>query len=340
MKYILLLLSLSLLNLEAFDTLIDVEKLGGKKSTYKRVLFGKPLRKKVVSQENDILKKSIQKSNLLKPFITPMELKNILDNKDAIIFDTDDLSIYNKGHINGAIHVDVKSFTYGERNPYKLMKSDSIIKDKIINLGVNKKSKVIIYAHNTQSGNLNSSYLAFILITFGFENVSILDGGYMAWVFENERLVSSIASKVKRDGNFSPNKNNTIIVNQTYLLNNISKITMLDARETKYYYGTHKSKNTKEFGHIKNAKTSYYGDKFLLDGTLREKNELNDIYFQGFKLNQNDEIIVYADDVFKASMEWYVLYKVMKFKNAKIYEASLLEYFKTNDNPRTRFKWE
>jgi len=276
----------------------------------------------------------------MEAFVTPKELAKVLNNKNTIVLDVDKLAAYNKGHINGAIHVDISSFLRIEQNPYKLMKSDNTIKDKIIDLGINEDSKVVIYSHNTEYGNLNSSYLAFILITFGFENVSILDGGFMSWVFENERLVSSKSSKGKDDGNFIPSKNTDIIVDKKYVLDNISKTAILDARESKYYYGTHKSNNTQKFGHIKSAKSSYYGDKFLVDGTLREKNELNDIYYIGFDLKQNQDIIIYADDVFKASMEWYLLYKVMKFKQVKIYEASLLEYFDTKNNPTVRFKWE
>ena len=341
MKYILILLTLSTLSLQAFDSLLDHEKLGGSEEVSEKIIFGKTISKKTASKEIISVNKKITENSIINDaFITPMELKNSLNDNNIIIFDVDNISIYNKGHINGAIHVDVNKFIVMKKNPYKLMKSDSMIKDRIVDLGINKDSKVIIYAHNTEYGNLNSSYLAFILITFGFENVSILDGGFMAWVFENERLVSSKSSKVKDDGNFIPNKNTNIIVDEKYVLDNISNLSIIDAREEKYYFGTHKSKNIKEFGHIKGAKSSYYRNKFLIDGTLREKNELNNIYYLGHELKKNDEIIVYADNVFKASMEWYMLYKVMKFKNTKIYEASLLEYFNTKDNPTTRFKWE
>lgn len=340
MKYILILLILNSFVLEAFESLMNIEKLGGTKSPSRTVVFGKPITKKKTSPVISIKKITNVESKFIEAFTNPKELKKLLKDKSLIIIDTDKSSIYDKGHINGAIHVDIKNFIKRENNPFKLLKSDSSIKSRIIDIGINKDSKVIIYAHNTNQGKLNSSYLAFVLITFGFENVSILNGGYMAWVFENQRLVSTESFSPKDDGNFIPNKNNNIIVKQDYILKNISKVAILDAREPKYYYGTHKSKKTKAYGHIANAKSSFYMDKFHLDGILREKNELNDIYFQGFQLKQNDEIIVYADSVFKASMEWYMLYKVMKFKNAKIYEASLLEYFKNNDNPKRRFKWE
>jgi len=276
----------------------------------------------------------------LDAFITPINLKKNLNDEKIIILDADDISLYNNGHITTALHIDVNSYIYKQPNPYKLMKSDDIIKKKLQNLGIDKGSKIVIYDHNSKNSSLKSSYLAFILISFGFENVSILDGGYMAWVFENERLVSSKATYNRKKSDFITNKNKNIIIKKKYLLDNISKITMLDARESKYYYGTHKSKKITMFGHIKGAKSSYYGNKFLLDGTLRHKNELNDMYFLGLELKKNEEIIVYADNIFQASMEWYILYSVMKFKGAKIYEASLLEYFNTKKHPMTRFKWE
>ena len=340
MKYILILLTLSTISLQAFDSLIDHEKLNAteillEKEPAQKTVFEKKVSHKV--QKNEV---SINDTTLLSPFTSPLKLKKILNHQNTIILDVDDINIYKKGHIIGAIHVDVSSYITKEQNPYKLMKPESSIKNKIIDLGINKDSKVVIYSHNTKKGILNSSYLAFVLITFGFENVSILDGGYMAWVFENERLVSSKRSKSKDDGNFLPQKNHNVIASQKYILDNLSNITMLDAREAKYYYGTHKSKKIKEFGHISGAKSSYYGDKFLIDSTLRKKNELNDIYYKGHKLKQNDNIVVYADNVFKASMEWYVLYKVMRFQNTKIYEASLLEYFNEKNNPKSRFIWE
>ena len=350
MKKILVLLTAALLNLEAFDSLIDHKRLGATEITLEKepqqnIVFDKKNVKKApkvefVKQDKVIKKTQPGVATSLKAFISPFELRSMLNYTNTIVLDVDDKDIYKKGHIDGAIHVDILTYITRERNPYKLMKSDSIIKNKIIDLGINKDSNVIIYSHNTKSGILNSSYFALILITFGFENVSILDGGYMAWVFENERLVSAKASHPNSEGNFIPSKNHDMIVDEKYVLDNISKATLIDARESKYYYGTHKSKQVEDFGHISGAKSSYYGDKFLIDGVLRQKNELEDIYLNGLNLNKDDEIIVYADNVFGASMEWYILYKVMGFKRAKIYEASLLEFFDSPDNPRIRFKWE
>ena len=302
---------------------------------------GEPVVKKKI-KEHKILKtvKTVRTPIKLDPFTSPFELKDMMSNQNLIIVDVDDKNIYSAGHIRDAVHFDVTSLVKNGSNPYDLMKKDSAIQTEIQELGVYKDSAVVIYAHNTLKGNQNAAYLAFVLITYGFENVSILDGGYMTWVFENKRLVSAENNSPEYDGDFTVLKNENIIVNKDYILSNLYKIRVLDAREREYYFGTSKAKKIPAFGHISSAKSSYTGDKFLIDGMIREKQELENIYYQGLGLRENDDVVIYADTVFQASMEWYLLYKVMNFKHVKIYEAGLLEYFEDDANPVTRFKFE
>ena len=272
-------------------------------------------------------------------FISPSKLKQSLNNKNLIIIDVADYNIYKTSHIKGAIHADVSKFI-DSQSLYSLMRSPQTIQKELSSLGINIDSQVVIYSHNTKKGILNSSYLAFILLYSGFENLTLLDGGYMAWIFENELLTSSLTPDSKDNGNFIVNKNDNILVNSSYLYDNLAAITMLDARSPQLYYGIERSTNVRLTGHISYAKSSFYMDKFLRDGTLRAQNELDQIFIYGHGLRENDEIIVYGDNVFSASMEFYILYKHMGFKNVKLYEASLLEWGNSLDLPMTRFKWE
>ena len=182
--------------------------------------------------------------------------------------------------------------------------------------------------------------MALVLIYSGFENVTILDGGYMAWIFENELLTSSLTSKKQDEGNFTLNTNESIVASLDYLNENLTSSTILDARSPQEYYGVKRSDNVSSVGHISSAKSSFYMNKFLTDGTLRDKNELKQIYMQGYNLEPNTHLIVYSDNIFSASMEFYILYKHMGFKNTKIYEASLLEWGNSLALPMTKFKWE
>lgn len=274
-------------------------------------------------------------------FITPSELKNSLKDKNLIIIDVADALMYKESHIKGAINANVSKFINQDpENKYSLMNSTQVIQKELRELGINEDSKVVIYSHNTDKGILDSSYLAFILIYSGFDNLSILNGGYMAWVFENERLTSSIASDSKDEGNIIVKPKEHLLASRDTLQSALASTIVLDARSPQMYFGTERSDNVSSIGHISYAKSSFYKDKFLRDGTLRDNQELDEIFIYGHGLKNSDDVIVYGDSALSASMEFYILYKHMGFKNTKLYEASLLEWGNSLDLPMTRYKWE
>ncbi len=270
-------------------------------------------------------------------FVSPAELKSSLDDKNLIIIDVASKDIYKKSHITGAIHLDTASFI-DEHSTYQQMNTPEVIQEHLRNAGINTNSKVLIYAHNTPQGLLKSSYFAFVLIAHGFENVSILDGGYMAWVFEYPLLSSTTTHSAEAEGNFSVIRNNTLSVDANYIQTQ-QTLTLLDARAPKEYYGIKKSLGIDVLGHIPMAQCAYYAYSFLQDSTLRNLNELNQIYLKGFALSADTDIVVYADTIFASSMTWYILYKKMGFKQTKIYEKSFKEWSDLK-LPIKRFMWE
>ncbi len=270
-------------------------------------------------------------------FISPSELKNSLEEKNLIIIDVASKDIYKKSHIINAIHVDITSYI-DDKSPYQQMNTPEVIQENLRKAGINTDSDIVIYAHNTPQGFLNSSYFALILISHGFENVTLLDGGYMAWVFEYPLLSSTNKHTAQSTGNYSVSKNENITVDAQYIKNE-QNLTLLDSRTPAEYYGINKSTGINMLGHIPGAKSSYYSYSFLKDSSLRNINELNKIYLNGFDLSQNSEIVVYADTVFSSSMVWYILYKKLGFKQTKIYEKSLKEWSDLHLNAK-RFMWE
>lgn len=272
-------------------------------------------------------------------FVSPNQLKLSLNDKNSIIIDVADLGIYKKSHIKGAIHSNIFDFV-DKNSTYYLMKSPEDIQDEIQDLGINTDSHVTIYAHNTKQGTLNSSYLAFILIAHGFENISILDGGYMSWIFQNEFFTSAEISKPENNGNFVVSLRDDFFIDAKALNDNYASYAIIDARSPESYYGISHSDKIDIKGHIPKAKSSYYLYNFLADSSLRVQKELDEIYIDGFGLTQNDNIIVYGENVFSASLEFYILYNHMGFKNTKLYHAGLLEWSRDLKLPMTRFKWE
>ena len=271
-------------------------------------------------------------------FITPSQLKVSLNDKNLILIDVSQKELYNTSHIKNAIHTSVKEFI--DKNPlnsFPTLAADVTIQKALRKLGINNNSKIVIYSNNSKEAIFDTSYLAFILLYSGLEDIYILDGGYMAWIFENDLLVSSLIPDIVT-GTILIKPKKHLIATTKDLQNSDAKI--LDARSYDEYYGVSRSSAVLGIGHIKGAKSSYTATKFLIDNTLRNKNELNEIYVAGHKLNNSDEIIIYSEDAKRASMEFFIVYQQMGFKNTKLYEASLLEWKNNLNLPMTRFKWE
>jgi len=269
-------------------------------------------------------------------FVCASQLKEKIDNPNLVLIDVNSKSQYDKSHIINALHVDIQDY-YDDKKSIKSILESIWTKRRLSNLGIQKDSEVVIYTRSNDQ--LNASYFAMILILSGFENVSILDGGYMAWTFKYNRLVSSEESDSKSNDSYDINYNNNILVDTKYLIKNIENAQIIDSRNTPYYFGTKKLFTYKHFGHIPNAKSSFYKDKFLSDLTLRKDSQIEDIFLLGLELDTSKDIIVYGDSIFDASMNWFILYKKLDFKNAKLYEDSFKEWDK-EDLQTTSFKWE
>jgi thiosulfate/3-mercaptopyruvate sulfurtransferase len=269
-------------------------------------------------------------------FISASELKNNLDNPKLVLLDINSQEDYDKSHIKNALHVDITRYISTQKNIQTIL-SNIWTQRKLRQLGIQKDSDVVIYARSKEQ--LNASYFAMILILSGFENVSILDGGYMTWTFKYNRLVSSEESSAKSDESYEININKNLLVNTKYVKETLNNTQLIDSRDTPYYFGTKKLLSYKLFGHIPSAKSSFYKDKFLSDFTLRDDNDIEAIFISGLELNQEQDIIVYGDSVFDASMNWFIIYKKLGFKNAKIYEGSFKKWDEENLKT-TSFKWE
>jgi len=270
-------------------------------------------------------------------FISVDTLKENLNNDKLIILDVNSKIDYEKSHIVGAIHVDIKDFIdkkeSSRRTPFFKRLQKTFKK-----LGINNDSDIVIYSRSTNKDLLNSSYLAFSFIQNGFNSVSILDGGYMAWVFKHNRLVSSEYPDIE-DGNYEIITDNSLFVNTEFVEQNYEDIRIIDSRESSYYFGTKKSLKIKKFGHIPSATSSYYRDKFLDDFLLRSNEDLDDMFLIGLNLDRDEELIIYGDDKYSAIMNWYILYQKLGFTKAKIYEESFKEWSNL-DLPTVLFKWE
>ena len=272
-------------------------------------------------------------------YISAEDLASELSEPNKIvILDVTDITEYKKGHIPNAIKADIADF----RNHvimHKEIKSPSDIQKLARSLGINNDTKIVIYGHGKKKELLKTTYMAMAFISHGVKKITLLDGGYDAWIEENPDMTSTKTPKAK-SGNFTANFDNTIITNREYVRSKIGKVPMLDARPPRYYFGSLLSGGVERYGHIPFAISSFWGDKFMHDKTIRDEEILEEIFITGNKISKDQEIIMYCTGGLETSANWYILYQYLGFKNAKIYDGSMRDWGNVDDTPLVKYRWE
>ena len=271
-------------------------------------------------------------------FISASQLNDMLHNKDLVVIDVGSQKDYLQEHIPGAVLSDIKAW----RKPvqkHQLMRSSSEIQKEMRRLGITKNSQVVIYGHNKPKEALKSSYMALAMIVNGFKNVALLNGGYPEWEDDDDRAVTDTMEHNTKGDVIIKYQPGTV-VDMAYTKAHIGKIPMLEARPSVFYYGTLRSSGVKRIGHIPQAMSSFWKDKFQIDGTLQDEEILKEIFFDGFNLNRDKEVLLYCTGGLEASMNWFILSQHMHFKKAKIYDGSMREWANLDNTPMVRYKWE
>lgn len=271
-------------------------------------------------------------------FISADALNTLMKEKEIVLIDVGTKEDYLQGHIPGAVHTDI-SIWREPVNKHQLMRSSRKIQTAMQELGISNDSHVVIYGHNKGKEPLKSSYIAMAMIIHGLKEVSILDGAYEEWIDDPERAVSK-KSPIRILGHFKANKNPNVLVDMAYVKKRINTVPMLEARPPVFYYGSLRSQGVKRIGHIPKAMSSFWKDKFEIDGTLKNDEVLKEIFIDGYNLNPNKEVILYCTGGLEASMNWYILAQHLKFSKAKLYDASMREWANLDETPLVRYKWE
>jgi thiosulfate/3-mercaptopyruvate sulfurtransferase len=225
-------------------------------------------------------------------FIKPDTLYKTIQDENLILLDASDYASYNQSHISGAIHVDISKFL---KSKYARLSGNfsQKVENEMQKLGINETSHIVIYSRTNKDDYLNATYLASIFLQHGFENVSILDGGYMAWIFKYNDVVTSKALKPIAKGNFKAIYNAIVLVDDEYLNQNLEIVS---------------AKSVKEI--------------FFDDLTLKSELELKKLFENELILSKETKVAIYRDTSLAAYANWFILYKMFDLKNMKIYKTT------------------
>jgi len=253
--------------------------------------------------------------------ISTAELNLILNNQNILIIDTRSFKEYSEGHIPGAVNLDLFAFHWIDTTKEGIQNFNKQAEMIFSFVGVSSEKRIIFY--DNISGMLAARGV-WMLEYFSHSDVSMLDGGMKKWKKEN----LSIETKQNpfQPSNFSGKVNPEIISSYEYILDNIDRLTIIDARSDGEFNGT--IVRAAQVGHIPKSINIDWNLNISDDGTFKSDEELSKLY----EIPKDSEIVTYCQGAYRAANSFLAL-KKLGFTNVRVYLGSWGEWGNKLDLP-------
>jgi thiosulfate/3-mercaptopyruvate sulfurtransferase len=255
--------------------------------------------------------------------------EHLTDPNVRIIESNEDVLLYDTGHIPGAVHVD-----------WRADLNDQVIRDYLdpqhfatlaSKIGIIPETTVVFYGDKS---NWWATYALWVFTLFGHKDLRILNGGRDKWIAE-KREITKEKPKYQATQYPTPSGRKDAEIRaflQDTLGHSKAHKPLIDVRSPGEYKGeiTHMPEYPQEGvlrgGHIPGAKSVPWKTAAQEDGTFKPADELTKIYVDNLGYNKDDDTIVYCRIGERSSHTWFVLTKLLGFKNVRNYDGSWTEW--------------
>jgi thiosulfate/3-mercaptopyruvate sulfurtransferase len=249
-----------------------------------------------------------------------------LSNKSVVFVEVDeDTTLYEKGHIEGAI-----TFHWREDLQDGLIR-DLISKEKFEALlsksGISNGSTVVLYGGNN---NWFATYAFWYFKIYGHQDVRLIDGGRKLWELKGLPLVTEVPSPTATRY-VAKERDNSIRAFRDQVIASIGIKNIVDVRSPAEFSGelaapAHLPQEGGQIkGHIPSAKNIPWSKAANEDGTFRSNEELSDLY-KAAGVDFAKETIAYCRIGERSAFSWFVLHELLDLQSVTNYDGSWTEY--------------
>lgn len=173
----------------------------------------------------------------VKPLIAPQELATLLAQEPIVVIDTRDAQEYAVSHIPNAVNIR-EIFTYlATSTPEGLTSLQSQFAELLGAAGISGMERIVIYEDAMNKGYGQSCRGYFLLTYLGCSQVSVLHGGYQAWVAAGLPTTAQVPTPEKKT--FAAKLDPSIMVTTEEMLQGLDRpsIVKLDVRDEDEWLG-------------------------------------------------------------------------------------------------------
>ncbi|MEM7214259.1 MAG: sulfurtransferase [Pseudomonadota bacterium] len=272
------------------------------------------------------------------PLVQVQWLESRLENEEIVILDIrsprKSRDFYAEGHIQGAVSAPYNS---GWRKTIDgvigMLPPVDEISSHIGGLGVGNQSHVVIVPFGNSSTDFAAAtrvYWTFKVL--GHTKVSILEGGYAAWLASGLRL--SREPTVLSKQNFVADFQSQLLASEEEVQKSIgANVSLIDARPTAQFEGKAKSPVVARAGTLPKAmnlrQSTLYSPR---KARFLTEDEINASTAK-IGISSDEKSITFCNTGHWASIAWFALSEISGQENVSLYDGSMAEWTITVDNP-------
>jgi thiosulfate/3-mercaptopyruvate sulfurtransferase len=251
------------------------------------------------------------------------------DPRVRVIESNEDVLLYTRGHVAGAVHVDwVGDLNDPIRRDYLNREQ---FQDLLRRSGIGSDTFVVFYG---DKNNWWACYALWVFELFGFTNTAVMDGGRLKWEKEGRPFVKDLPTYPMSEYVANERADFKIRAFRDDVLAHIAAgRPLVDVRSPGEYTGQlyhmegYPQEGALRAGHIKGAVNVPWAKAANPDdGSFRPAHELRDLYETQQGLQPNDNVIAYCRIGERSSHTWFVLKYLLGYDSVRNYDGSWTEW--------------
>lgn len=240
---------------------------------------------------------------------------------------SEDVTLYDQGHIPGAVHFNWQT------QLQDTVRRDWVNKEQFERLlggdGIGNDTTVVLYG---DKNNWFATYTFWLFKMYGAERARILNGGRAKWIAEGRPLATEVPSYPRATFR-AADLDLSIRAFRDQVRERLGKagVALVDVRSPQEYSGeliampAYPQEGAQRGGHIPGAQSIPWGQNVREDGTFKSPEDLKALY-QSKGVTPEKEVIAYCRIGERSSLTWFTLKYLLGYPNVRNYDGSWTEW--------------
>ncbi|MDT2032078.1 rhodanese-like domain-containing protein [Planktomarina sp.] len=260
------------------------------------------------------------------PLVEADELAGALDKEEPILLDIRNNG-YEDSHVDGALWAPYKLFRGTKENPGGLMDL-TVLEGQLEQLGLEQDDPIVIISEgNTDTDFGAAARVYWTLKSTGFRDLSILNGGRIAW--RDEKLPLNNTPETAVPSQLDLEFDTTWLADTQHVSSVVKGETsglLVDARLPEFFVGHKAHGAAKRPGTLPGAVNQSYSTFFENGATAISPPTDVSALKATLGIKGDEEVISFCNTGHWAATHWFALSELAGVENAKLYAGSMVEY--------------